>query len=79
MQFEHEGRFARGAVVYVENKLLGLNDASANRRVSATHWNDAPENCQEDPTMARRAADEEDRYLRSICTRRPGGQCTCLR
>ncbi|MCY0386939.1 PipA/GogA/GtgA family type III secretion system effector [Robbsia sp. Bb-Pol-6] len=72
----------RGAAVYVENKLLGLADDSEDRRIAARIWRDRPPNppaadIPVNPTLARRAADDEDRFLASVCIRETDNTCVC--
>ena len=71
-----DAEFERGAVVYVEDKLLGLTAASEERRVSGQVWNVRPEACDADPTIARRAAADEDHYLETCKPDASGG---CMR
>ncbi|MGI4983733.1 MAG: hypothetical protein ACRYGL_10490 [Janthinobacterium lividum] len=68
---------ARGALAYVEDKLLGLGVLSEERRVAARLWPRATQTgaavnastpaVYHDPTRARRAADDEDAYLALVC------------
>ncbi|MCY0386940.1 PipA/GogA/GtgA family type III secretion system effector [Robbsia sp. Bb-Pol-6] len=71
----------RGATVYIENKLLGLGRDSEERRVSAGVWHRQPAAPfafpRVNPTLARRVADDEDRFLASVCTSTPQGGCAC--
>ncbi|MGI4983734.1 MAG: PipA/GogA/GtgA family type III secretion system effector, partial [Janthinobacterium lividum] len=72
----------RGAVVYVENKLLGLASDSEERRIAARIWRIRPPTLPStdipvNPTRARRVANDEDRYLASICAPRQDGTCVC--
>ncbi|MCY0386938.1 hypothetical protein OVY01_06770 [Robbsia sp. Bb-Pol-6] len=72
----------RGALAYVEDRLLGLPAHSEERRVAArigtdvaqhvagaatNASNDAAPAAYRDPTRARRAADDEDAYLAAVC------------
>ncbi|MGI4858819.1 MAG: hypothetical protein ACRYHA_18225 [Janthinobacterium lividum] len=69
----------RGALAYVEDKLLGLDALSEERRVAARLWPDAARRVPDAPTnvsasaaycdatRARRAADDEDAYLALAC------------
>ncbi|MGI4858473.1 MAG: hypothetical protein ACRYHA_16480 [Janthinobacterium lividum] len=69
----------RGALAYVEDKLLGLGALSEERRVNAHIWsgdaqmaasahtNASAPAAHRDPTRARRAADDEDAYLALVC------------
>ncbi|MGI4858817.1 MAG: PipA/GogA/GtgA family type III secretion system effector [Janthinobacterium lividum] len=72
----------RGAIVYVENKLLGLAGDNEERRVAARIWRTRPSNPPSadlpvNPTLARRVADDEDRYIASVCTLQPDSTCVC--
>ncbi|MGI4858818.1 MAG: PipA/GogA/GtgA family type III secretion system effector [Janthinobacterium lividum] len=71
----------RGAVVYAENKLLGLGVDSEERRLSARIWRSRPGipslSAERNPTLARRVADDEDRFLAAHCPPTPEGGCIC--
>ncbi|MGI4858471.1 MAG: PipA/GogA/GtgA family type III secretion system effector [Janthinobacterium lividum] len=75
-----DAELERGAVVYAENKLLGLSRDGDERRVAARIWHrqETPRPFPTvNPTLARRVAEDEDRVLASVCPSVPHGSYAC--